>query len=75
MSQVEYSLHHCYQQVNDLLARYNGQTQAEGYSEVYKSPCGAEGEEKARFPQERERLNSILFSVVLRVVEVEDSEF
>ncbi len=32
MSQVEYSLHHCYQQVNDLLARYNGQTQAEELS-------------------------------------------
>jgi hypothetical protein len=31
MAQVEYSLHHCYQQVNDLLARYNGQTQAGGY--------------------------------------------
>ena len=29
MSQVEYSLHHCYQQVNDLLARYNSRTQAE----------------------------------------------
>lgn len=32
MSQVEYSLHHCYQQVNDLLACYNGQTQTEGFS-------------------------------------------
>ena len=36
MSQVEYSLHHCYQQVNDLLARYNGQTQAEGYLRLYE---------------------------------------
>ena len=30
----------------------------------YKSPCGAEGEEKARFPQGRERLNSVLISIV-----------
>jgi hypothetical protein len=27
------------------------------------SPCGAEGEEKARFPQGREMLNSILISI------------
>ena len=50
MSQVEYSLHHCYQQVNDLLARYNSRTQAEQNSprflrKVWKKQDGGSGEE------------------------------